>query len=518
MKALFSICLLSATVFLNGFFFCTDETSESRGFQKKAALPDTFSAAFYNVENLFDFKLDGTEYEEYRPGRCNWTENIQKTKVSHTAEVIATLDADIIGLCEVENSRVLEQLRGELEKWGCSYPYKAAALSKGAANTTALLSRFPVKKSREHPVRQSRSILEASIAGFRVFVNHWPSKRHPESDRMNAARVLRKRLDQLPPETEYIILGDLNSNYDESATFHTAGFNDTQGKTGINHVLETTRNDTGTAIRFVRKADLADCRKCHYNLWLDLSLKKRMSYVYRGSHETMDNMLLPRTLFDSKGISYIDSSFGTFTCKGQLIRNGTPYRWQMRYRGEGRFHTGRGFSDHLPVSASFVKGAYSSADAEDSVPSENSFIGDFESGRDGWICCDSRFSIARDTVSLTGHYSLAISGLHAKANKTAAKARLRGAENKTHLHLEMKGSGKISIRIRRSPEDRWTYFNGPRFRESKRARYRKWESRQWGDLKLRLPRKRKPSGDVYVELRSGKKTPLRVWIDHVGLK
>lgn len=519
-RTAFSLFTMTFILF-STLLFCTDKDGRPADAQKESILPDTFSVAFYNVENLFDLKLDGNEYEEYRPGEANWTEDVQKTKVKRTAEVIAALDADIIGLCEVENSVVLKQLQAELEKWECGYPHSAIASPGECANTTALLSRFLIRNWSEHKVEQSRSILEVQLEGFRIFVNHWPSKRNPESRRLQAALVLKSRLDKLPPGTDYVILGDLNSNYDESVSFHTAGLNDTRGKTGINHVLGTTLSKTEPeAVRFVYKNDLRGCADCHYNLWLELPESKRMSYVYRGSNQTLDNMIIALSLFDSAGFSYLDNSFETYTNNGQLIRNGVPYRWQMRYRGKERIHTGRGYSDHLPVRARFVRAPYRFRTRNKSNPdTAPSVLGDFESATDGWICDDSRFSLHRDsTVSRSGNYSLKASGMHEKSNRTAAKIRMTGASDRKRLSLFMKGSGKVSLRVRRSPESRWSYYNGPGFTMSRSPRYNPWRSREWKNIRIQLPRTDEPSDDLYIEIRSGKKEQLTLWIDGVKLE
>jgi len=70
-----------------------------------------FKVASYNVENLFDAAYQGTEYEEYIPGRHNWTKRMAQIKLDRTAEVICDLDADIIALQEVENESVFNALQ-----------------------------------------------------------------------------------------------------------------------------------------------------------------------------------------------------------------------------------------------------------------------------------------------------------------------------------------------------------------------------------------------------------------------
>ena len=330
-------------------FFCGRDTNNTPAdkpvkLSKELPLPDTITAAFYNVENLFDFNLDGTEYEEYKPGAFGWTEETQKKKLKNIAQVIAALESDIVGLCEVENMNVLSELQSELDKHNVVFPYATTANAPKSATVTALLSKFPIREKFEYTIENSRSILEAVVGSgddnFRVFVNHWPSKRHPESKRIEAAVTLKKRIEELPPADDYIIIGDFNSNYNEFATFHTEGFNDTKGQTGINHILKTTAANTAprSSLTFICKGELASCGDCHYNLWLDLPEDKRESYVYRGAAQTIDNILVPPALFDAHGFSYLNGSFEVFTWDDKLLRDGIPYRWQMVYKGKVKYH------------------------------------------------------------------------------------------------------------------------------------------------------------------------------------
>ncbi len=507
------------------FFSCkgSAKQEEQKAFNQVAP-PDTLVAAFYNVENLFDFHLDGSEYNEYRPGSQGWTEEMYRLKLDQTAMVIAALNADVVGLCEVENSRVVDELREVLEKQNCRYPYSVSAPVKGSAITVAMLSRYKIESSWFHEVNRTRPILEAVLYKgkdqIRFFVNHWPSKMHPESARMEAAHVLRSRLDSLPPGTDYVIMGDLNSNYDESASFTSAGFDDTRGKTGINQVLKTTLNESGRMpIRHVLQGDLMTCPDCHYNLWMDLPEDRRMSYVHRGSKQTLDNMLVPNALFDSCGFAYLDNSFEIITCEGKLLRDGVPFRWQMRFAGEKRFHTGEGFSDHLPVRARFVRKPYQSSGVRNEDADMTTNYGDFESGCDGWISTESAFGVYRDSsLSKKGRYSLHIRGIHQKSNKTAARLSLRETEGKAKLVFDARGKGKISIRVRRAAENPWVYFNAPDFSGTKSAKYQLWQRGDWKQLEIPLASLKGRTENLEVEIRAGKAEELSLWIDGVHLE
>ena len=76
----------------------------------------TFTVASYNVENLFDLEDNPeTEDEEFTPASAKaWDLKKYEKKLDDLAAVISAIDQDglpeIIGLCEVENKKVLEDL------------------------------------------------------------------------------------------------------------------------------------------------------------------------------------------------------------------------------------------------------------------------------------------------------------------------------------------------------------------------------------------------------------------------
>ncbi|BAF72797.1 endonuclease/exonuclease/phosphatase family protein [Sulfurovum sp. NBC37-1] len=312
-----------------------------------------FKVASYNVENLFDANHQGTEYEEYIPGKHNWTKRMAEIKLDHTTEVLCDLDADIVALQEIENESVFNALQKRLKRVGCPYRYSAITHKKGAPIQVALLSRFPLKKHRDLQVSFSpyvRNILEveAEVDGYplTIFANHWKSKSRKgvESKRIAYARTLEKRILSMPASKEYIILGDLNSNYDAYLTLPKK-LNDTQGKTGINHILKTIDNNKLISKSQIRKAP----EGMHYSTWNELSYKERWSHRFYGHRSTLDHILLPPSMFDGKGIDYVNNSFRVFKTDRLFTSKGYINRWQIK---NGK-HTGRGYSDHLPVYAIF---------------------------------------------------------------------------------------------------------------------------------------------------------------------
>lgn len=316
----------------------------------------TFKVATYNVQNLFDLARDGTEYPEYIPNtRMGWNRRSAAIKYGNIARVIADLGPDIIALQEVESRKALLTLRDTVNLRGLSYSSFAIADSNGSAVQCALLSRFPIVAKQEISVREepSRNILAVTVRvdtiPLRLFVNHWKSKRGPESMRLPYARALRKAIDALPAGTDFIVLGDLNSNYNEFVTFRDQPMlNDTGGSTGINHIL-------GTIFKNEMVAERTLFQQAHsrylYNLWLEIPPARRWSYNFFGQKGSPDNIIVPRALYDEKGISYVDNSFERFA-RGYLFRRRAVFQWQRTENGRGR-HLGMGFSDHLPIFALF---------------------------------------------------------------------------------------------------------------------------------------------------------------------
>ncbi|MEA3418128.1 MAG: endonuclease/exonuclease/phosphatase family protein [Campylobacterota bacterium] len=314
--------------------------------------------ASYNVENLFDDVKNGSEYDEYQPGKHNWTKRMVEIKLNHTAEVLCDLDADIIGLQEIENPAILLRLQKRLKRVGCPYPYASITQKKRTAIHVALLSKYPITKKRELQVNYSdrdRNILEATVDideyPLTLFVNHWKAKSRggKESRRIRSAKVLKKRIDTLPKGSEYVVIGDLNSHYDEHRVIR-KNHNDTNGITGINHILKTVENEELVSETKI----LSDKNGNHYNLWLERPASKRWSHKYYGNKGAVDHIILPQTLFDKRGVDYINNSFGVFKASYLFQKKG----WINSWRYKSGKHKGKGYSDHLPVYASFSTEPY----------------------------------------------------------------------------------------------------------------------------------------------------------------
>lgn len=169
--------------------------------------------ASFNVANLFDDRQDGSEYSDFKKGgKKNWTKEKYEKKIKAVSADIKSIDADVILLLEIENTRVLKKLADI-----CGYDY--IIFSKGDGNAPVglgYLSKRKIISSKEHLVRgvKTRPILEISIdesgRTLRLFGAHFPAIKNKLEKRKSAANTMIKAVSGAK---NAIILGDLNSDY-----------------------------------------------------------------------------------------------------------------------------------------------------------------------------------------------------------------------------------------------------------------------------------------------------------------
>jgi len=319
------------------------------------AFGDTIlKVASYNVENLFDLDRSGYEYPEYFPNTSsNWNQATYKIKLKNIAKVMSEIDADIIAIEEIESLQALKDLRFTLKQNGLYYQYYKIAENKNTTVKVALLSKIPFVYTKEISVTSSlkyRNILESKFSinnkDFYLFVNHWKAKNEAESRRVVSAKALLHRIKQLGYDKNIILTGDFNSDYEEYIKFSKKRkLNDTNGKTGINHLLKTIeQNKSAEETKYLKDN--------FYNTWYDTQEDERFSYIYRGKKEALDNIIISQSLLNQKDIYYKHNSIRSFK-PSYLYKSKKINRWQTSRQKPSK-HKGKGYSDHLPVVAEFV--------------------------------------------------------------------------------------------------------------------------------------------------------------------
>lgn len=193
-------------------------------------------SAFYNVENLYDATDDSNvQDEDFTPeGRFKWTEQNYQIKLRNLAQVLEAIEADIVGLAEVENRGTVEALAAHpsLKKRGYQVVHENSPDPRGI--DVALLYRPKAFRYQRHytlhnPDITSRDILvvEGRVKGdtpLWIFVNHWPSRREGQQEtepkRLSMAQLLAAetaKILQQSPDAAILLMGDFNDDPDNNS-------------------------------------------------------------------------------------------------------------------------------------------------------------------------------------------------------------------------------------------------------------------------------------------------------------
>jgi predicted extracellular nuclease len=304
--------------------------------------------AFYNVENLFDTIDDPETYDgDYLPDSFRaWNTDKYNTKLNNLAKVITTFDGefapDFLGLCEIENKLVIEDLlKTKLMK---NLGYEIVHYQSSDVRGIDVAAIYNPKKLEliesgiqwvdlsefDQITRDILWIKMKSKTGndlFYFFVNHWPSRRgglaESEPKRIKAASTLKHLKDSLlriDPSANVIVMGDFNDEPDNKSVL-------------------TELNTTGNS-KTISNEQL-------FNAMTKLNDKQKGSYCYRGNWNMLDQILINSNLADGKAWEYVGKSAKVRNEKWLKQSSGDYKNYPLRTFG-GRTYLA-GYSDHLPV-------------------------------------------------------------------------------------------------------------------------------------------------------------------------
>lgn len=213
---------------------------------------DKYVIGFYNLENLFDTVDDPQKNDEdFLPeGRNQWTEDKYRKKLDNMAKVIRSMAMDngtyptVLGVCEVENEKVMNDLAGNPQISEAAYEVIHYDSPDGRGIDVALLYRpdqFKVKGSKSIPFTfkgssidfvldaqemknyRTRDILmvHGMLAGehFAFYVAHLPSragdKKGRDQLRQRGAEIMYDHAMSMMkkyPGIKIVCMGDMNDN------------------------------------------------------------------------------------------------------------------------------------------------------------------------------------------------------------------------------------------------------------------------------------------------------------------
>lgn len=314
--------------------------------------------ASYNCENLFDTVDDPEKKDEdFTPdGPYHYNSEVYRQKLHNIATVIQKLGTDmtpdgaaIVGLVEVENSRVLTDLVSQPEIRDRHYRFCWFPTPDERGISTAMLFNpryFTVLNAQPVRVpletvgmsRPTRSILHVTgiLAGdtMHVLVNHWPSKSGGEAASAPARRlagsVVRRLVDSLSKSTsaaKMLIMGDLNDNPDAASVIEELRAKDEQ--------------------KHLAPGDI-------YNPWIKMYKKGLGTENYHGEWGLIDQVMMTGTIVHAPKEQwrfYKAEIFNRDFLTHRIgVQRGLPHRsftaaqvWD------------NGYSDHFPVLIYLVK-------------------------------------------------------------------------------------------------------------------------------------------------------------------
>ncbi len=308
---------------------------------------------FYNCENFFDIEDDPTHWDEqFTPnGEKHWTYWKYRTKVIHIAKVITAVGGweppDLVGLCEIENQKVLEDLTKNSPLKVFKYHIVHYESPDRRGIDVALLYRdkkFILDTSYKIPVifpkklggKPTRDILfvrgrvKATGDSLYVMVNHWPSRfgGHMATDplRMFVAVLVRRTVDsifRINPRAYIVVIGDLNDYPTDKS------------------LLE------GLKVRTTFDTIVPDDV---YNLSYYLQeVKGEFSHKHQGEGGILDQIIVSGTLLDKKGDLYTSKDDAHVYKSDFLLEKDPNYPGYRPFRTYIGFKYIGGYSDHLPV-------------------------------------------------------------------------------------------------------------------------------------------------------------------------
>ncbi len=307
--------------------------------------------AFYNVQNLFDTENDPhARDEEFLPsGSAHWTLDRYNTKLQHLAKCISQLgDQDgpeIIGLCEVENKKVLEDLTAQKELKG---KYKivhydspdnrgidVALLYKSAQYKLLSSHSFRISKYKEITL-ETRDVLFCRFSKdkdtFMVLVNHWNSRRGGEDKtqekRIALASFVKQYSDSLQkkhPHDLLMIMGD---------------FNDEPEDKSITEILKAKHTSDGLQLKEL------------YDPFYKPSIAGEGSHQYNREWLMYDQVIVNQVAVKNKGWHYQEGSAQVYHPDWLHYQNDPRKGPYKTYQGNQYFG---GYSDHFPVYVKLVR-------------------------------------------------------------------------------------------------------------------------------------------------------------------
>lgn len=314
--------------------------------------------AFYNQENLFDTIHDAgkNDYDFLPDGSYHWNKMKYEHKLANMSKALCDLGTDklpygasIIGLSEVENSRVLDDLLAQpcMKERGYKYIHIEGPDKRGV--DCALLynpKAFAVTKYFLQPYVYENGDTTHTTRGFltvqgklanddlTVIVCHWPSRGAEDKFRNWGGKQVRSLADSISaanPRMHIVVMGDMNDDPDNSS---------------MSQYLGAKRKE-----KDVKEGDF-------FNPWWEiLRGKGQGTLAYQGGWNLFDQIVFSKNMIDGRqNKDYKQLTLHSY----QIFRRDYLMQQSGKFKGSPKRTTASGvwldgYSDHLPTVTYVVK-------------------------------------------------------------------------------------------------------------------------------------------------------------------
>lgn len=313
---------------------------------------------WWNLENLFDLEnsprrssfLSNTLSKELK----GWTQEVLTLKINNLSSIIQKLNnengPDILGICEVENSYVLELLTNKLNSLlpNRSYSFLIAdGLDKRGIDTALILDNnkyetdtnniFTLRIAKRNPTRDLFQIHLKTKPGNNTLVlilNHWPSRSGGELESEPFRIMVAENLsywverihEELGKDVPILLMGDFNDNpYNKSITKYLQSSN-------------------------IRNKVMSAKNHFFYNLMFVFFDENIGTHVYGSEVNILDQFLVSKGILNQSNDHPFKVDSVRIVDFPELTKG--KYKKPVRF-GRPKDKNGinpNGYSDHLPIS------------------------------------------------------------------------------------------------------------------------------------------------------------------------
>ncbi len=346
--------------FLNGGFLLLFFLIFQIGFGQNGKEYQVRTLAFYNLENLFDIYDDPLTYDEDRTptGKDLWTKEKYNDKLFKMSRVLSSIGTEktgippvIIGLCELENIIVLEDLISQPSLLPFDFGIihfdspdfrgvdVAMLYQKKSFTPEFSQSRRLLLYEKEEPTKRVFTRDQLVVSGYLdgeliyLIVNHWPSRSGGEAKssyrREEAARLNKKIIDSIKdisPFAKIISMGD---------------FNDDPTNKSIKKIIGTNS----------KKENL---NPAEFFNPMEVMLKKGLgTLAFRDGWNLFDQIIISQPFVNGDYATYQFYMAGIYNPEYLITPSGQFKGYPFRSYDYGGY-TG-GYSDHFPVYIYLIK-------------------------------------------------------------------------------------------------------------------------------------------------------------------